>query len=88
MLKLQQQFTEDQYEKLRQEFSGEEMKEILTQMNNYKPLLSKYVSAYETCRNWLSRERERGSPAQAASPNKPKTQNQKSVNSLWDRDSI
>jgi hypothetical protein len=82
---LEKPFTEAQYEKLRLEFTGEEMKEILTQMNNYKPLLSKYVSAYDTCRNWLARERERGSPATAA-PKKTNQTTTKSVNSLWNRD--
>ena len=82
--RLEKPITEEQYEKLRAEFTGEEMKEILTQMNNYKPLLSKYVSAYDTCRTWLTRERERASPAVAA-PKKTQQQN-KSVNSVWGRD--
>lgn len=82
--RLEKPITEEQYEKLRAEFTGEEMKEILTQMNNYKPLLSKYVSAYDTCRTWLTRERERASPA-AAAPKKTQQQN-KSVNSVWGRD--
>ena len=81
--RLEKPFTEAQYEKLREEYTGEQMKEILTQMNNYKPLLSKYVSAYDTCRTWLTREKERTASAPAA-----KQKQQESVNSLWNREAL
>ncbi len=56
---MKQPFTEEQYNKLMQLYSREEVEETLLSMTNKPDLAKKYVSAYLTCRNWCKRERER-----------------------------
>lgn len=54
--KLKEPFTREQYEKIVSEYTEEDVKEILEAMHNYKPLLTKCVSANLTARNWLRRD--------------------------------
>lgn len=51
--KLKNQLTIDQSENLLQEFSIELIRDVLDQMENFKPLLSKYSSVHLTLKNWL-----------------------------------
>jgi hypothetical protein len=51
--------TQEQFLKLRKECSKEEMVKILSEMANYKPLLTKSDSTYLTFLNWLRRDREK-----------------------------
>lgn len=53
-------FTLEQYLKIREEFSKEQVKDILMKMHNWKPLLSKNLSANLTIRNWIKTENEKG----------------------------
>ena len=50
-------FTRDQYERLVEEYRDEDVKRIVEAMHNYKPLLTKCVSANLTARNWLRRDK-------------------------------
>jgi hypothetical protein len=49
--------TNDEAAKLVADFTKEEIKDTFLNMENYKPLLTKSVSAYLTCRKWISRDR-------------------------------
>lgn len=51
--KLKEQLTWTQSEKLMSEFGENIIKEVLSSMENYKPLLTKYKSVNLTLRNWL-----------------------------------
>lgn len=57
--KLKNQLTEKECGKLTADYSKTEIKEILEQMENYKPLLTKSQSVNLTIRNWINRERKR-----------------------------
>jgi hypothetical protein len=52
--KLKDQLTENQAEKLASDFEDATIKEVLTAMENYKPLLTKYKSVNLTLRNWIN----------------------------------
>lgn len=49
-------FTIDQFLKLKEDYSTEQIKEMVLKMHNYKPLLKKNNSAYLTFKNWISRD--------------------------------
>jgi len=54
--KMKEPFTIDQYLKLKESFSSEQIKEMLLKMHNYKPLVQKNISAYLTFLNWHKRD--------------------------------
>ncbi len=56
--KMKEPFTNDQYFQLREQFKNEQVKELLTAMHNYKPLLTKNISAYLTFCNWHKMRKE------------------------------
>jgi hypothetical protein len=68
--KLKQPLTNDECTKLLEDLKIDtdikkvRLKDMLTNMQNYKPLLSKNESANLTIRNWWKRETERETPAQ------------------------
>lgn len=45
------------YIELQEKYSVDEIKEALTNMDNYKPLLSKYIDAKRTIVNWIKNSR-------------------------------
>jgi hypothetical protein len=49
--------TNDEAAKLVADFTKEEIKDTFLNMENYKPLLTKSVSAYLTCRKWITKDR-------------------------------
>lgn len=53
--KLKQQLTKQESEKLVNEYTIEEIKEVLDAMENYKDLNKRYISVYRTIKNWLKR---------------------------------
>ena len=53
--KLKEPFTQEEYLKIKEEFSGDMTAEVLLAMHNCKDLLKKYVSANLTFRNWINR---------------------------------
>lgn len=50
--KMEQPFTIDQYLKIRQQLTKDVVTDLLLRMNNWKPLLKKNKSAYQTILNW------------------------------------
>ena len=54
---LKEPITIDQFFKLKQKLSKETVQKLLTAMQNYKPLLTKSISAYLTILNWSKREK-------------------------------
>lgn len=56
VLKMQSPISENDFKSLKQNYSEDQIKEILTAMHNRKDLLKKYVSTYYTALNWLKRE--------------------------------
>lgn len=48
-------FTEDQFNRLRESFTADQVRDILLQMHNRPDLAKKYRSAYLTALNWLKR---------------------------------
>ena len=53
---LKEPITIDQFLKLKQKLSKETVQKLLTAMQNYKPLLTKSISAYLTILDWSKRE--------------------------------
>jgi hypothetical protein len=53
---LKQPFTIDEFFKLKDKLPNEMVRHLLITMQNYKPLLSKSISAYLTILNWSKRE--------------------------------
>lgn len=53
--KLSSPFSLEEFLRIKKEFPGEAVKNILQQMQNKKDLLKKYTSAYLTALNWLKR---------------------------------
>lgn len=53
--KLKKQLTLEQCEKLLVNHKKTQIRDVLRQMNNYKPLATKNLSVYDTCLNWLNR---------------------------------
>lgn len=58
VLKMQEPFTIDQYSEIITKYKPQELKDLLISMHNYKPLLTKNVSAYLTLLNWAKRRDE------------------------------
>ena len=54
--KLEKQLTIDEYAILVKKYGIPNLNDILTKMNNYKPLAQKNISVYLTANNWLTRE--------------------------------
>lgn len=52
--KLTKPLTNEEAQKLVEEFGQAQVLEVLEAMDNFKPLLKKYVSAYQTTKNWLN----------------------------------
>lgn len=52
--KLPKQLTNEEAEKLVEEFGEKNVLEVLEAMENFKPLLKKYVSTFRTIKNWLN----------------------------------
>lgn len=52
--KLPKKLTSQEAENLVQEFGEKNVLEVLEAMENFKPLLKKYVSAFRTAKNWLN----------------------------------
>lgn len=66
--KMQQPFTEAQYQSLQQNYTSREVAEVLEDMSNSANLLKKYKSAYLTCKSWLKMRRERRGGMPMAQP--------------------
>ena len=58
--KMKEPFTEQQFERIKQEFPIEVIENTLRSMHNYRELLKKYVSANLTFRKWAKRDMEDG----------------------------
>lgn len=54
--KLQKQVTEEQYHKIREKYSYQQLVDILLAMENYKELTKKYTSVYLTFLKWAKKE--------------------------------
>ena len=55
LFKMTSPITLDDYKKLLARFSKDDIKAVFIEMDNWKPLLKKNVSAYKTALNWLNR---------------------------------
>lgn len=55
VLKLSSPFTEPEFTRLRRDFTNDQIKHLLLNMQNWKPLLKKSTSANLTFRNWSKR---------------------------------
>lgn len=66
--KMKKPFTIKQYFLIIQKYSPQQLANILNQMDNYNPLFSKYVSAYQTALNWLKNEEKRNNPVKNKPP--------------------
>lgn len=62
VLKMKEPFSTDQYFEIKEKYKPDELKDLLVSMHNYKPLLTKNVSAYLTLINWAKRRDERREP--------------------------
>ena len=56
VLKLKNGITEEQYRKIRNDYSYEQLVSVLQSMENYKELTKKYTSAYLTFLKWAKRD--------------------------------
>lgn len=56
VLKLKNGITEEQYKKIRKEYSFDQLVSVLQSMENYKELTKKYTSAYLTFLKWAKRD--------------------------------
>ena len=56
VLKLKNGITEEQYKKIRNDYSYEQLVSVLQSMENYKDLTKKYTSAYLTFLRWANRD--------------------------------
>lgn len=70
VLDMKEPFTLEQYLEIKTKYTPEKLKEILVDMHNYKPLLTKNISAYLTLLNWAKRRQE--NPLKPVEPEKPK----------------
>lgn len=52
-------FTQVEFERLKDDFSTVEIEDLLKKMHNYKPLLTKNISANLTFRNWANMDKKR-----------------------------
>lgn len=57
--KLKKQLTDEQIDKLEEEFSKAEIHDTLLEMENYNGLEKKYKSVYLTLRNWIKLKRKK-----------------------------
>ena len=55
--KMKKPLTNEEATKLVEEFTKEEIKETFMNMENYKPLQTKSISAYLTCKKWITKDR-------------------------------
>lgn len=55
--KMKKPLTNDEAAKLVADFTKEEIKETFMNMENYKPLQTKSISAYLTCKKWITKDR-------------------------------
>lgn len=60
VMKMEQPLTYQQSQELKKEFSDEEIKRALDEMEVYKPLLKQRVNTYRTIINWIKRSRDYG----------------------------
>ena len=54
--KMKEPFTIEEYLKLKEKFTSKQIKDLILNMGNSKPLLSKNISAYRTFLNWMARD--------------------------------
>lgn len=59
IMRMDQPLTLEQAKKLKGKFNNDLLQKIMDEMENWKPLLKKCVSAYMTINNWCNRELER-----------------------------
>lgn len=59
IMKMEQPLTLEQAKKLKGKYDSDMLKQIMQEMENWKPLLKKSVSAYMTIINWCNREIDR-----------------------------
>ena len=59
IMKMEQPLTIEQAKKLKEKYDGDLLLKIMNDMENYKPLIHKSVSAYKTIINWCNRELDR-----------------------------
>jgi hypothetical protein len=59
IMKMEQPLTLEQAKKLKEKYDRDMLKQIMQEMENWKPLLTKSVSAYRTIINWCNREIDR-----------------------------
>lgn len=59
VMRMEQPLTLEQAKKLKEKYDDDLIRKILDDMENWKPLLKKSVSAYRTIINWCNRERDR-----------------------------
>ena len=67
MAKLKEPFTEEQFERIKRDFSLQLIQDTLVSMHNYRELLKKYVSANLTFRKWAKRDLEKYQDGQTTS---------------------
>lgn len=56
VMSMEDPLTYEQCTKLRNNYSKDQIRDILSRMENYKDLHKKYLSAYKTALNWLKRD--------------------------------
>lgn len=59
--KMKEPFTEEQFRKLKSDYTIQEIQTALQAMHNWKPLLTKRTSAYLTCRAFIKNEKGKNS---------------------------
>lgn len=59
IMKMEQPLTLKEAKKLKEKYNSDMLKQIMQEMENWKPLLKKSVSAYMTIINWCNREIDR-----------------------------
>lgn len=57
--KFKEPFTQAEFERLKRDFTTAEIENLLKKMHNYKPLLTKNISANLTFRNWANTDKKR-----------------------------
>lgn len=59
IMKMVKPLTLDQAKKLKEDYGEDLLTVVMEKIENWKPLLSKNVSAYMTIRDWCNREKDR-----------------------------
>ena len=59
LMRMDQPLTLEQARKLKERFGEDMLRDVMEQMENWKPLTSKRVSAYRTIIDWCNKETER-----------------------------